>query len=59
MKLKKLKVSVIQLGGALWTPPQGGNHVTYQMKALGKLYSNRLIKCSFDPLFDSQQPKMT
>ena len=29
------------------------------MKALGKLYSNMPIKCSFDPLFDRQQPKMT
>ena len=28
------------------------------MKALGKLYSNMPIKCSFDPLFDRQQPKI-
>ena len=33
--------------------------MTYQMKALGKLYSNMPIKCSFDPLVDRQQPKMT
>ena len=34
-------------------------HVPYQMKALEKLYSYKPIKCSFDPLFDRQQPKMT
>ena len=57
------------LRGALSTPPLGGNHpeinqqklghVTYQIKALAKLYSNMPIKCSFDPLFDHQQLKMT
>ena len=31
----------------------------YQIKALGKLYSNMPIKCLFDPLFDHQQPKIT
>ena len=34
-------------------------HVTYQIKALEKLYSNMPIKCSFDPLFDRQQLKNT
>ena len=34
-------------------------HVTYQSKAHEQLYLNTSIKCSFDPLFDRQQLKIT
>ena len=34
-------------------------HVTYQLKAHEKLYSNMSIKFSFDHSFDYQQLKMT
>ena len=56
-------------GGVTLDPPRGYTqpekikkklgHVTYQMKALGKLYSSMQIKWSLDLLFDRKQLKIT